>query len=591
MANPWDDAYGQYGNALRSGDISKEKIQELYGGLSPEFTDSILNIKNQIDQQKKSGTANYWGAGNLASPDAAAWDAAFRLAEKGVGSLYDLKQQDGQTINSKTGKPLEGFGNAYNHDLDFHISYNNEGLPILTASNQASEWVDKYRTPVTMAALLAAGIYGPELLAGAAGAGTGAGTGALVSAGEAAAVGSTVGTGAAASSSLATQLGTSLGFSGSTATAVGNSIIQGGISEATGGDFVKGALGSYVGGQFAGNLANTLGATGANIAGRVAGAAVTGGDPVQALISGGIGAAVPLITAQVPGFDAFGPATQKAINNTVASAIASGGDVSPDMLVRAGLTAAKDYVATAGPNSKDFEQDSFKYNQIFDPKTAGMVDLSEEPVDPDYKFTTDFSVGADYSLAPKEDGLGFKVTAPPEVFNPDGSVNYDLFDYATLSKLGMDMPKSPNIDEMGGGQGLRLPVDGGYITEQGFIPEGYTPNLGDPESFINKPAPGGDVSIQGALDAGAKATLADLNKTKPGTAAKKPSTPGAGLDVNALLSLLGGSQQGAPTVVSSGQDNSADIELMEQIFGTTLSAPPAGDTATQTRELARLLRS
>jgi hypothetical protein len=31
--------------------------------------------------------------------------------------------------------------------------------------------------------------------------------------------------------------------------------------------------------------------------------------------------------------------------------------------------------------------------------------------------------------------------------------------------------------------------------------------------------------------------------------------------------------------------------LMEDIFGTTMSAPPAGDTATRARELARLLRS
>jgi hypothetical protein len=56
------------------------------------------------------------------------------------------------------------------------------------------------------------------------------------------------------------------------------------------------------------------------------------------------------------------------------------------------------------------------------------------------------------------------------------------------------------------------------------------------------------------------------------------------------MALLGGGQQ-APTVVSSGQDNAADIELMQNIFGNDLSAPPAGNIDTQTRELARLLRS
>jgi hypothetical protein len=74
---------------------------------------------------------------------------------------------------------------------------------------------------------------------------------------------------------------------------------------------------------------------------------------------------------------------------------------------------------------------------------------------------------------------------------------------------------------------------------------------------------------------------------KPGA----PTKPGAGVDINQLASLLGGGQQAAPTIVSSGQENAADVQLMEDIFGTTMSAPPAGDTATRARELARLLRS
>jgi hypothetical protein len=56
------------------------------------------------------------------------------------------------------------------------------------------------------------------------------------------------------------------------------------------------------------------------------------------------------------------------------------------------------------------------------------------------------------------------------------------------------------------------------------------------------------------------------------------------------MSLLG-EQQAAPMFVSSGQDNSADVQLMENIFGPSLSAPPAGDPNEQARELARLLRS
>jgi hypothetical protein len=324
-------------------------------------------------------------------------------------------------------------------------------------------------------------------------------------------------------------------------------------------------------------------------------AAALGKDPTAAFLFGGVSSAVPALTSQIPGFDDLPDFAKQSIISGV-SAELTGGD-GGQAAINSALSYAKREAGTyfrdlGMPQPADFEKGSFEYDQIFDPKTSGLVDLSEKPYDPNYELTTDFSVGADYSLAPKEDGLGFKVTAPPEVFNEDGSVNYELFDYDALSQLGMDMPKSPNIDGMGGGQGLRLPVEGGYITEQGFIPEGYTPDLGDPNSFINKPAPGGDVSIKGALDAGAKATLADMNK-QPGAAKPpaKPGTPGQDVDFNQLMSLLGGGQQAAPMVVSSGQDNSADVQLMENIFGPSLSAPPAGDPNEQARELARLLRS
>jgi hypothetical protein len=314
----WDEAYGVYGNSLRSGDISKEKIQEMYGGLNPEFANSIIKIKGEIDEQKKAGTADYWGAGNLASPDAAAWDAAFRLAEKGVGSLYDLKLQDGQTVNTKTGDPLVGFGNAYNHDLDFHINYTKEGLPYLTASNQKSEWVDKYRAPVTAAALLALGYYGPEMFAGAGAAGAGAGTGlaageaAALAASEAAAFGGAAGAGAGAGAagagaglaagsgaagaagagagtSFATKIGMQLGLSGTTATMAGNALIQGSIAEMTGGDFVKGA-----------------------VSGAISGGAL--GQDIGAFVTESLNLTV-------------GSAVQTAIGNTIIGTIANGGDL------------------------------------------------------------------------------------------------------------------------------------------------------------------------------------------------------------------------------------------------------------------------
>jgi hypothetical protein len=60
-------------------------------------------------------------------------------------------------------------------------------------------------------------------------------------------------------------------------------------------------------------------------------------------------------------------------------------------------------------------------------------------------------------------------------------------------------------------------------------------------------------------------------------------------DLSALLALLGGQGQGPiPLVVP---ENRADIELMEDIYGTSLSAPSTGNANERAEELARLLRS
>ncbi len=380
------------------------------------------------------------------------------------------------------------------------------------------------------------------------------------------------------------------GASNATATAIGNAFINGTISEARGGNFLEGAALSYAGSAIP-NLDAVKGgasylseidptgtlsraATGAVTSG--AKALITNQDVGSAMLSGaasgGMSGAVNALTSNIEGFGDLTPAQQAVVNNSVASVIS--GRPLDQVAINAAISTAKNEMQSlgAGPNKIDFESGSFKYGQAFDPATAGMVDLSEKPADQNYQFTTDFGVGADYGLGPKSDGQGFQVTAPPDVFNKDGSVNYDLLDYGRLSQLGMDMPKTSNLDSMGGGQGLRIPVQGGYITEQGFTPEGYTPDLGDKSSFINQPAPGARVP-------GAAVSPKAAPKTSP-----------SGVDLKALMSLLVGAQA-TPMMVSSGQDNSADIELMQDIFGTSLSAPPAGNTDTQSSALARLLRS
>lgn len=550
MANTWDEAYGEYNKRMREGDVDADFMREVYGplgGTDPlgrdfkkgdTFADRVIAIHGELEDQKKKFQVPVSG-GDIGSSDAV-WDAAFRIAETGTSSLYDLGQREVESMeegyntpemfrkkelyHKPTGAAVElpsmwGFGNEY------QLQFTNDGTPVAYSTPKRSDWME-FREDFLRPAVNLVAPFIP-------------GAGPWIAAANAAYAASKGDWEKALLSGLAAAVPLAGKFAESASTVSTLKNVQ--------------------------QAANVLKALESK---DLLGLAMSGAD-----LAG---------VKELAGFD------MKDIKQAVGMVKALESE-DPTAIIKAGAGYFPKGSGIDAPSSKDFEKDSFDYDQIFNPNTAGSVDLSERPYDPDYKPTTDFSIGADYSLAPKENGLGFKVTAPPEMFNPDGSVNYDLFDYDALSKLGMDMPKSPNIDGMGGGQGLRIPVEGGYITEAGFIPEGYTPNLGDPNSFINKPPPGGDVSIKGALNAGAKATLADMNKQKPATP-PKTTTPGSGIDINQLMSLLGG-QQAAPTIVSSGQDNSADVQLMEDIFGTTMSAPPAGDTATRARELARLLRS
>lgn len=111
-------------------------------------------------------------------------------------------------------------------------------------------------------------------------------------------------------------------------------------------DVAKAALTSYVAGQVASGVSgstdvvNTLGQTGANVAGRVAAATVTGGDPVQALITGGIGAAMPEITANIPGYSDLS-LEQKAFVNSAISSTLRDGNLSPQNLVNAAFASGR----------------------------------------------------------------------------------------------------------------------------------------------------------------------------------------------------------------------------------------------------------
>jgi hypothetical protein len=160
-----------------------------------------------------------------------------------------------------------------------------------------------------------------------------------------------------------------------------------------------------------------------------------------------------------------------------------------------------------------------------------------------------------------------------------GAVDYSLLGGTTPAQLGtigetgllpgttgegLQLPTAPGLSGMGGGQGLMVPVQGGAVSEMGFIPEGATPSLGDPNSFINNPDYiGSPVVSEDYLNVGAGAGAA--------------SGLGIGLS-DALLGaglLAGGQQQptGMPGQQAPFQPTGVDYSGILGLLGQRASVP------------------
>jgi len=124
------------------------------------------------------------------------------------------------------------------------------------------------------------------------------------------------------------------------------------VAKATLASFVAGEVGKVVSG--APSVVDTLGKTGANIAGRVAGTVATGGGEegaLQALITGGVGAAMPQIQTMIPGYADLPPAAKTFVNNAISSTLRDGKLSSQDLInaaVRAGTVAARTSATNTG---------------------------------------------------------------------------------------------------------------------------------------------------------------------------------------------------------------------------------------------------
>lgn len=293
----------------------------------------------------------------------------------------------------------------------------------------------------------------------------------------------------------------------------------------------------------------------------------------------------------------------------IAQAVESGNMVP---LIGALASEAQKNAAVGGPNANDFEAGSFgNIEGEFDPATYGSVDLTQ----PSYTApSTDYTVDANYELFPTskapevlpEMGGAQGLQAPelPDVFTDDGVIDYSLFaPTPSEGEPSLQLPTTPNLDSMGGGQGLVLPVEGGAITEAGFIPSDYVAPLGDTESFINQPAPGADVhdAVEKALEAAGVVKTPEATKPTPTptptptpkpaqtTTPKAAATPAA--SSNNLLALLALAGLGEQPQQQAVQEVPADVKSFEEqgfgdLFGTKLQFSDGGSVD----DLLNLLR-
>ena len=81
---------------------------------------------------------------------------------------------------------------------------------------------------------------------------------------------------------------------------------------------------------------------------------------------------------------------------------------------------------------------------------------------------------------------GIKATMPETVVTGTEPVDYTL--NVLTGGEGLTLPTSPNLESMGGGQGLTADVVGGVLSEEGLTRTGNV-ILGDPNSFINTTLP------------------------------------------------------------------------------------------------------
>jgi hypothetical protein len=512
MAKSWDEAYHKYSARLQDGDIDADFIRTIYGPLGGNsekgnsFADRVIAIHEELEAQRQKFKIPYSG-GKIGKADSV-WDTAFRLAETGTDSLYDLGQrtkdvtdvdpesgqaytrQETEMYHKPTGaavQPPSMSGYKNNYHLEFQ-----DGIPVAYSTPRPSSWM-QFREEVLKPVVSIGSAFIP-------------GVGPWVAAANSAYAASKGDWKSALLSGLAAAvpLAGKFGASAQTASTLNN------VRQAAS---VLNALQSK-------DLLG-LAMSGANMAG----------------------------VTDIAGY------SLKDINQAIGMVKALESE-DPAAIIRAGMGyMPKD--AGSGPSSKDFTEGYFL------PGGEGYYD---------------------------KDAENAKLTGPGYYDEITGRYIQDPLG-GLQNPLGKDSgTRDPSLPWEYNQTSKDVWQDAdGNVVDLSYIPSSQQTQTGKEimDSAGVKPVAGKPVAVK----PGAGKPNAPGAPSNPNAAPQNPNAQNQGLDVNALMAILGAGQQAAPMVVSSGQENAADIELMENIFGPTMSAPPAGDLNEQTRELARLLRS
>lgn len=316
-------------------------------------------------------------------------------------------------------------------------------------------------------------------------------------------------------------LGAQLGLTGAAAKVAGQALLN---TVLNGGDVKSAVIGAVlpvVGDAGASVVSNTLANSGitdtlnsviTRAVSQGTTAALLGKDPAAAFLLGGVSAGVSAVTESIPGFNELPQAAQNAITTAVVAEFAG---VDTGTAVTTSLV--NDAMSFAMRKIDEFKTTGGITNRVVDEaipqgdvSKGGDDDRSPEDIT---RSVTDFlSNKPDYSLAtgvtlPKTDGL--KVDPVTDAGSTVGTspVDYNLTGTNITDGLGLKMPTSPNIDAMGGGQGITVKTPEGELSESGVRPTGTPSDLGDPNSFINKPPPDGkdsSIDVSKLIDAGVK---------------------------------------------------------------------------------------